>query len=134
MHNYIWAIFFYNFPNLFFFSKTNNAKIILLIIFYVFTLLLLSLLLKSNFTKERRMYEHIWTYISYIIIHIYEYLYLFMYTYLYIFMHDNFFIERLRGYWAHVTWILQKYITGISLWKYYKNIIGILICCLYPNK
>ena len=48
-------------------------KIIFLIIFHVFILVLLFLLLKSNFTKEKRMYEH-YEHISYIIIHVYEYL------------------------------------------------------------
>jgi len=45
---------------------------------------IISITLKSNFTKERRMYEHVWTYI---IIHVYEYLCMFIYTYLYIFIH-----------------------------------------------
>ena len=63
------------------FFKTN--KIIPLIIFYVFTIII-SITPKNNFSKEKRMYEHI----LYIIIHVYEYLCLFMYvyTYLYIFM------------------------------------------------
>jgi len=54
--------FFYIFPN--FFSKTNNAKIIFLISFLCFHItIIISIKLKSNFTKERRMYEHVWTHI-----------------------------------------------------------------------
>ena len=47
--------------------------------------IIISITQKSNFTKERGMYEHI----SYLIIHIYEYLYIFIhiYVYLYIFIH-----------------------------------------------
>jgi len=55
--------FFLHFSKLVFFL--SNAKIIPLIIFYVFTLLLLFLTLNSNFTKERKMYKHVWTYFIY---------------------------------------------------------------------
>jgi len=41
------------------FCKKNDAKIIILIIFYVFLLLLLFFVSNSNFTKERRLDEHI---------------------------------------------------------------------------
>jgi len=33
----------------------------------------------SNFTKERRMHEHLWTYFVYIIIYVYIYLYISLY-------------------------------------------------------
>jgi len=61
MHN-IMSKFVSIFPNSFF-SKTNNAEIILLIIFCVFhIIIIISITLKSNFTKERRMYEHNYIY------------------------------------------------------------------------
>jgi len=57
MHNL--SNFFYIFPNLFFFPETNNAKINPLVIFNVFNTIIISVTLKSNFTKEKEMYEHI---------------------------------------------------------------------------
>jgi len=39
----------------------------------------------SNFTKERRIYEHIWTYF------VYNYIYLCVYIYLYILLYEKFF-------------------------------------------
>jgi len=60
MHN-VMSHFFTFFQNCFF-SKTNNAKIIPLIIFLCFHIIIISITLKNNFTKERRMYEHVWTY------------------------------------------------------------------------
>jgi len=71
--NYIWAIVSY-FSNLIF-CKKNDAKIIFLIIFYVFSLLLL-FLYQSNFTKERKVYEH------FIIIYVYTCLYIYLYIFI----------------------------------------------------
>jgi len=58
-----------------------------LIIFYIFTFAIISITLKSNFTKEKRIY--VWTYFMYgnIIIHVYEYIYEYVYTCLYVFMY-----------------------------------------------
>jgi len=62
---------------------------IFLIIFYVFTFtIIISIILNSNFTKERGVYNY--GHISYMIIHVHEYLCMF-YTCLYIFMLEKFF-------------------------------------------
>jgi len=58
-----------------------------LITFYIFTFaIIISIILKSNFTKEKRIY--VWTYFMYgnTIIHVYECLYVFMYIYIYVYM------------------------------------------------
>jgi len=58
--------FFLYFSKLVFFFKTNNAKIIPLIIFLCFyVIIIISITLKSNFTKERGMHEHVWAYFIY---------------------------------------------------------------------
>jgi len=68
--------FFLIFLNLTF-CKRNNAKIILLIIFLCFSYYYYFFLYQSNFTKEKRIYEHI----LYIIIYVYIYLYIFLYEF-----------------------------------------------------
>jgi len=60
-------------------SIRNNAKIILLIIFLYFLIISIFFVPNSNFTKERRIYEHIPTYLVY------------NYICLYIFLYENFF-------------------------------------------
>jgi len=45
------------------FSKTDSAKIILLIILFSHTYI--SITLKNKFAKERKIYEHVWTYFIY---------------------------------------------------------------------
>jgi len=47
------------------FSKANNAKNNLFNYFYIFITIIISIILKSNFTKEKEMYKHIWTYFKY---------------------------------------------------------------------
>ena len=59
MHNYVINRFFYIFPNLFFY-KINNENY-----FLCFYITIIFITLKSNFTKERRMYEYVWTYFIY---------------------------------------------------------------------
>jgi len=58
--------------------------------------IIISVTVKSNFTKEKEMYEHIYIFgcISYTIIHVYEYLYTFIHIYTY-FMHETFFTGTL---------------------------------------
>ena len=55
-------------------------KITLLIIFHI-TIIISIILVKSNVTKERRIYEHVYGH-SYMIIHVFEYLYMLIYTYI----------------------------------------------------
>ena len=55
--------------------------------------IIISVTLKSNFTKEKEMYEHIC--ISYTIIHVYKYLCMFIHIYTYSCM-KNFLPEHLK--------------------------------------
>jgi len=60
--------FFLHFSKLFsemFFSEINNAKIISNYFLCFHITIIVSITLKSNFTKEKRIYGHIWTYFIY---------------------------------------------------------------------
>jgi len=49
-----------------------------------FITIIISITLKSNFTKEKEIYEYVCIHISYMIIHVYEYLCMFIHIYTYI--------------------------------------------------
>jgi len=90
MHNCVQVIFLH-FSKLVFFPKRimQNYSFNFLNIFA----LLLLFLLKSNFTKEKGMYEQVWTYFIYDTC-----LWIFckyIYTYLYILMHEKFFTRMI---------------------------------------
>jgi len=72
---------FFYFLNLIFCNRASNAKII----YYPFNYFLCFFIIicfvsNNNFTKERRIYEHLWTYF------LYNYIRLYMFTYIYIYI------------------------------------------------
>jgi len=87
LYNYIWVEFFLISSNLII-CKKNNAKIILSIFshYYYF----FSCIKQCNFTKERKIYEHIWTYFVYNYIRLYIFIYLYICSYMKNFLPDTF--------------------------------------------
>jgi len=90
-HPYLHKSNFFLFLKTWLFVKKNYAKIIFLIFFFLIIIIIFFLVSNSNFTKERRIDEHIWTHF----VHKYIYLYIFIYVYiyLYIFLYEKFFYQ-----------------------------------------
>jgi len=63
MHNYVRAIFFTFFQTCFFSKQCENYPFNYFLCFHI--TIIISITLNSNFTKERKMYEHVWTYFIY---------------------------------------------------------------------